>query len=442
MQKTLITNWNKYPEIEAEINHYTIGSENNPSFLQDELIPRGNGKSYGDASLGDKVCSSLRHNKILHFNKEEGLFIAQSGILFSEILEVITPHGWFLPVTPGTKFITLGGAIGANVHGKNHHLEGSISRHIQFIDLLLANGEILRCDRNQNPEVFNATIGGMGLSGFILTAGIQLKKIESTSISQLQLKAQNLTEILDFFDQYANYTYSVAWIDCLKKGKHFGRSILMLGEHSKENEVKNKKELLVSHGKNSINIPFNFPGFVLNDFSIRWFNKLYYHKNLKSKKELQSHYEPFFYPLDSITNWNRIYGKRGFIQYQFVLPKENGKLYLEKILKRITDKGWGSFLAVLKMFGPEDEGYLSFPMEGYTLALDFPIRKGIFQFLDELDVLVKEAGGRIYLTKDARMSYQMFKDTYPKLKEFQDIIREINPERKFQSLLSKRLKLI
>ncbi|WP_340152603.1 FAD-binding oxidoreductase [uncultured Marivirga sp.] len=442
MQKTSITNWNKFPEIEAEIKHYTLGSENNPSFLKNDFSPRGNGRSYGDASLGEVVCSSLRHNKILFFDKAEGLFIAQSGILFSEILDVITPNGWFLPVTPGTKYITLGGAIAANVHGKNHHAEGSISRHIQFIDLLLANGEILRCDRSQNSAVFYASVGGMGLSGLIVAAGIQLKKIESTSISQLQLKAQNLTEILEFFHQYATYTYSVAWIDCLKKGKQFGRSILMLGEHSKQKEVRNTKELFVSHRKNSINIPFNFPGFVLNDYSIRWFNTFYYHKNLKSRKELQSHYDTFFYPLDSILNWNRIYGKRGFIQYQFVLPKENGKTYLEKILKRITDKGWGSFLAVLKMFGPEDEGYLSFPMEGYTLALDFPIRKGLFQFLDELDILVKKAGGRIYLTKDARMSSQMFKDTYPKLKEFQDVIREINPEMKFQSMLSKRLKIV
>ncbi len=442
MHKTRITNWNKYPEIEAEVNFYSTDTEKNPSFLQNESIPRGNGRSYGDASLGVRVYSSLRHNKILYFNKENGSFIAQSGILFSEILEVITSHGWFLPVTPGTKFITLGGAIAANVHGKNHHVEGSISRHIQFLDLLLANGEIMRCDRTQNSSIFFATIGGMGLSGIIVSAGIQLKKIESTYISQLQLKAQNLTEILELFDQYSGYTYSVAWIDCLKKGKQFGRSILMLGEHTKENEVKKKNELLIPHGKKAINIPFNFPGFVLNDFSIKCFNTLYYHKNLSFKKELQSHYDPFFYPLDSMLNWNRIYGKRGFIQYQFVLPKEAGKLYLEKILKRITDKGWGSFLAVLKMFGPEDEGYLSFPMEGYTLALDFPIRNGLFQFLDELDQLVKEAGGRIYLTKDARMSSQMLKDTYPKLKEFQDIIMEINPEKKFQSLLSKRLKLI
>jgi FAD/FMN-containing dehydrogenase len=442
MHKTLVTNWNKFPEIEAEVYHYTIGSESDPSFLKSICTPRGNGRSYGDASLGERIYSNLRHNKILYFNKQRGLFIAQSGILFSEILEVITAHGWFLPVTPGTKFITLGGAIAANVHGKNHHVEGSISRHLQFIDLLLATGEIIRCDRNENSSIFHATIGGMGLSGIIVAAGIQLKKIESTYISQLQLKAQNLTEILEYFDQYASYTYSVAWIDCLKKGKHFGRSILMLGEHSKEDEVKNKKQLLSSHDKNSINIPFNFPGFVLNDFSIKWFNKLYYHKNLKSKKELQSHYDPFFYPLDSILNWNRIYGSRGFIQYQFVLPKESGKLYLEKILRSITDKGWGSFLAVLKMFGPEDEGYLSFPMEGYTLALDFPMRKGLFQFLNELDLVVKAAGGRIYLTKDARMSRQMLKDTYPQLKEFQEIIREINPEKRFQSLLSKRLELI
>ncbi|MGM0581497.1 MAG: FAD-binding oxidoreductase [Bacteroidota bacterium] len=442
MQKTLITNWNKYPEIEAEVNFYSTDIEKKPSFLQNESIPRGNGRSYGDASLGEGVCSSLRHNKILHFNKEDGSFLAQSGVLFSEILEVITAHGWFLPVTPGTKFITLGGAIAANVHGKNHHVEGSISRHIQFLDLLLANGEIMRCNRSQNSSIFFATIGGMGLSGIIVSAGIQLKKIESTYISQLQLKAQNLEEILEYFDHYSDYTYSVAWIDCLKKGKNFGRSILMLGEHTREDEVKKKDELLIPHGKNAINIPFNFPGFVLNDFSIKCFNALYYGKNLKHKKELQSHYDPFFYPLDSILNWNRIYGKRGFIQYQFVIPQETGKTYLEKILKRITDKGWGSFLAVLKMFGPEDEGFLSFPMKGYTLALDFPIRNGLFQFLDELDAIVKEAGGRIYLTKDARMSSQMLKDTYPNLKEFQDIIMEINPEKKFQSLFSKRLEII
>jgi decaprenylphospho-beta-D-ribofuranose 2-oxidase len=440
--KKKVANWGNYPVVETEERSFSFAAQLADTLLQsDGLIARGNGRCYGDASLEKNTVSTLRYDKILSFDTTNGIFECQSGLTLDKILEVIVPKGWFLPVTPGTKFITVGGAVASDVHGKNHHVDGAFSRHVLEMDVLLASGETLTCSATQHEDLFWATCGGMGLTGIITRVKFDLKKIETSYIRQKQVKARNLEEVIELFEKYKDYTYSVAWIDCLKKGAAFGRSILILGEHATVQDLDEgkKKEPLKLPRKKQITFPFNLPSFVLNQFTVKAFNFLYYSKN--TKKELNNivSYEPFFYPLDAILHWNRGYGKSGFVQYQFVLPLES-KQGLVEILKRISDEGLGSFLAVLKVFGKQDD-LISFPKEGYTLALDFPVRKGLFSFLDELDKLVLQYGGRLYLSKDARMNPEVFWKSYDNAEQFMSIVKKYNPDYKINSVQARRLQI-
>ncbi|MEO6960401.1 MAG: FAD-binding oxidoreductase [Puia sp.] len=438
--KKHIANWGNYPVVES--NEESFSFPDQLRRLMDEqtsFIPRGNGRCYGDASLAKRTISTLKYNKILSFDEAKGIFACQSGLTLDQILEVIVPKGWFLPVTPGTKFITVGGAVASDVHGKNHHIDGSFSNHILEMDVTLSSREILTCSPVMNPDLFEATCGGMGLTGIITRVSFQLKKMETSFIRQKQIKAANLEELIGLFETHQYYTYSVAWIDCLKKGAHFGRSILLLGEHALLTDLseKQKQDPLRLPRKKQINFPFNLPAWVLNAFTVKAFNYLFYTKNFKKEINRVISYEPFFYPLDAILHWNRGYGKNGFVQYQFVLPLE-AKQGLVEILNRISDKGLGSFLAVLKVFGKQ-ESIISFPKEGYTLALDFPIRPGLLAFLDELDLVVLRYGGRLYMSKDARMKPEVLETGYPDLGKFKDIVRKYNPDGRIHSLQSDRL---
>ena len=439
---TIVSNWSNYPKVNSKLYGITSKAELSQKLkLNGDYIVRGNGRCYGDASLNDSILSCLPMNKFLSFDTETGIIEVQSGVLLDDILKVTVPKHWFLPVTPGTKFITIGGAVASDVHGKNHHLEGSISNHIISLEIMLADGSTVSCSRTNNKDLFWATCGGMGLTGIILSVKFMLKPIKSAFIAQKSYKAQSLDEILELFERTSGSTYSVAWIDCLKGGKHFGRSLLFTGEHYDPGSGKVKlKEPFKTHSDPIINIPFNFPGIALNKYTIKLFNMVYYNKLMGSSKESIDHYDPFFYPLDAILNWNRMYGKRGFTQYQFVLPISEKK-GLEKILRRIQSEGMGSFLAVLKVFGEQND-LISFPMKGYTLALDFAIHPKLFSFLNELDEMVLSYGGRIYMTKDSRMNKDFFWKSYSRLEEFVEIIKKYNPEAKINSLLSKRLEII
>lgn len=440
--RKMIANWGNYPVMETEEKTFSYKEQLTETLLYSEdIIARGNGRCYGDASLAKNTISTLKYDKILAFDVTNGIFECQSGLTLDKILEVIVPKGWFLPVTPGTKFITVGGAIASDVHGKNHHVDGSFSHHVLEMDIMLASGETVTCSPNLNHDLFWATCGGMGLTGIITRAKFKLKKIESSYIKQKQIKAASLEEVLQLFEEYKHSTYSVAWIDCLKKGKHFGRSILMLGEHAKLDDLdeKKKRDPLQSPKKKQIIFPFTLPSFVLNGFTIKAFNFLFYAKNLKKEINNVVSYEPFFYPLDAILHWNRGYGKKGFVQYQFVLPLES-KQGLIEILKKISNKGLGSFLAVLKVFGKQND-LISFPKEGYTLALDFPIQKGLFEFLDELDKVVLDYGGRLYLSKDARMKSEIFWSSYSGAQNFFEILKKYNPEFKINSIQAHRLNI-
>lgn len=438
--KKKIANWGNYPVMESDERFFSFDDQLKKLVKEsDHFIPRGNGRCYGDASLSSSTINTIKYDKVLSFDTKNGILECQSGLTLDKILEFIVPKGWFLPVTPGTKFITVGGAVGSDVHGKNHHVDGSFSNHIIEMELILADGETITCSPAKNADLFEATCGGMGLTGLITKIKFRLKKIETSYIKQKQIKAENLDEVIRLFDEYNHYTYSVAWIDCLKKGEHFGRSILILGEHAKVEDLpeKLKGDPLKLPAKKSIPFPINLPSWVLNSFTVKLFNFLYYGKNFKKEINNVVSYEPFFYPLDAILNWNRGYGKKGFVQYQFVLPL-HAKQGLIDILNRISDEGLGSFLAVLKVFGKQ-ESMISFPTEGYTLALDFPVRDGLFEFLDELDKIVLKYGGRLYMSKDARMKPEILKAGYPRLNEFWQIVKRYNPKGKIRSVQSDRL---
>ena len=403
--KQTVTNWGNFPVVEKEMK-----SEDSSAKIQEyirnnhDIIARGNGRCYGDAALSENIFSTKRLNKFISFDRLNGIIECESGVLLSDVLEVIVPQGYFLFVTPGTKFITVGGAIASDVHGKNHHAEGCFSEYVIEFSLMNEKGEILTCSKTENADKFWSTIGGMGLTGIILSAKFKLKNIESSYIRQESIKAENLDEIFKLFDESESWTYNVAWIDCLQKDKNLGRSIMMRGEHAFKHELPKKLQdnpLLVKK-KTSPSIPFYFPNFVLNNLTVKLFNFLYYSKQTKKEVKNFVHYESFFYPLDIVNDWNRIYGKSGFIQYQMVIPKERGKEGMKRILETIAKSGNGSFLAVLKLFGKDNpEAYNSFPMEGYTLALDFKVNKKLKKLVAQLDDIVEEFGGRIYLTKDS-----------------------------------------
>lgn len=416
-----MSNWGLYPVIRGE-----VWEDNRLEVIKQlvqqapSLIARGNARCYGDSSLNDQLFSTLKLNKILALDTEQGVIECQAGVQLADVLDVIVPRGYFLPVTPGTKFVTVGGAVASDVHGKNHHVAGCFSQHVISLQLMLADGSVLTCSESENPELFYKTCGGMGLTGIILSVKFRLKAIESAFIRQETIKAANLQEIMQLFEESQSWTYTMAWIDCLSKGNKRGRSLMMRGEVALPAELpaKYRQKPLELPKKPKLTVPFNFPSFVLNSLSVRAFNWLYYHKQLKPKRVDIIPYNVFFYPLDAIHHWNRIYGSNGFVQYQFVLPQQYSKEGLEQILDKIAASGEGSFLAVLKQFGAADDSRkFSFPMPGYTLALDFKVNKKVFKLLDELDKIVLRLGGRIYLTKDARMSAathrQILTDTYP-----------------------------
>ena len=433
MPRETVTNWGNFPSVEAEITEST-----SPPVLaglirgSDSVIARGNGRCYGDSSLNDNIISTLKLNRFLDFDNLSGELECESGVLFSEVLDVIVPGGFFLPVTPGTKFITLGGAIAADVHGKNHHRDGTFSRHVLWFDLMTASGEIVRCSRAENAGLFRETCGGMGLTGIILRARFRLRSIETSYIRQRSQKAKNIDKIIELFENAHERSYSVAWLDCSASGPHLGRSILISGEHCVTGDLPPHlvRKPLRARAHSRISIPFFLPAFLLNSTTVKAFNFLYYHRQWNSNSESIQHFDKYFYPLDSIGNWNRLYGRKGLLQYQFVLPMRNSYEGLKEILTLISRSGEGSPLGVLKLFGKENpDAVMSFPLEGYTMAVDFRVSDRVFRLLEQLDELVLKYEGRIYLAKDARMSEHMFHSTYPNAVS----------SRKFRSLQSARL---
>jgi len=422
--------WGNYPKVESNFNDFE--NHKKSSLFKKDTIPFGNGRSYGDSSLSENIIGFKKWNHFISFDKQNGLLTVQSGVLLSEIIEVIVPNRWFLKVNPGTKLITVGGAIASDIHGKNHHVEGCFSECVNWFNLLLPSGKTLKCSKEENQEMFYSTCGGMGLTGYIIDVEIQLKSINSIYINQKTTKTKNLTETFEVFETIKNEPYSVAWIDCLSKGNKLGRSLVMCGDFDEDGDLN-------YYPKKRLNIPFNFPSFLLNTLTVKIFNFLYYNRVFKKISFQKVEFDSFFFPLDSIRNWNRIYGKKGFTQYQFILPKKESFEGLKSILNEISNSGKGSFLAVLKLYGKENRNYLSFPLEGYSLALDFKIEKGLFELLNKLDEIVLKHKGRIYLSKDVRVSKEVFEKGYPQINKFREIRKKYKLNEVFSSLQSKRV---
>jgi FAD/FMN-containing dehydrogenase len=429
---TTISGWGGYPTQEAQvitplsISAYKASLKHHPT-----VIARGMGRSYGDSANAATVLQATYCDHFIAFDTATGLLTVEAGVTLREILKVTVKQGWFLPVTPGTSFVTVGGAIASDVHGKNHHVAGTFGQHVVSITMLLCTGEVVTTSPTELPDLFHATCGGMGLTGVILTATIQLIPIKSAHINQRTIKAGSVEEACEAFEANSTATYSVAWIDCLSTGKHLGRSVLMVGEHSDSGGL----DLTI---KNPITVPVHTPAALLNSMTMRAFNGAYWAKAADNKTQTIS-LLPYFYPLDAIGGWNKLYGKAGFVQYQFVLPKADGVANMRKILIQIAQSGAGSFLAVLKQLGPANQNLLSFPIEGYTLALDFKMSPSVIALLHRLDDRVADMGGRVYLTKDAVMREASFKTTYPKWQEFEAVRQKYGAIGKFASAQSKRL---
>ncbi len=400
-----IANWGNYPVVTKNIRTAdTLSAIRSFVEQHNEVIARGNGRCYGDAALAENIFSTARLNKFINFDRINGIIECESGVLLADVLDLIIKQGYFLYVTPGTKFITVGGAIASDVHGKNHHSEGCFSDYLISFKLMIEDGSVHNCSETENAQLFWSTIGGMGLTGIILSAVFKLRNIETAYIRQESIKAENLDQIFSLFEESDSWTYNVAWIDCLQTGNSIGRSILMRGEHATRNEIdaKKRENPYVIKKRLLPSVPAYLPSVLLNRFTVKLFNKLFYAQQRQKKTENIVDYERFFFPLDAVGNWNRIYGKKGFIQYQMVIPKEHGRQGMQEILSAIAESGNGSFLAVLKLFGKNNPfAYNSFPMEGYTLALDFKVNLQLPKLVAQLDTIVEKYGGRIYLTKDS-----------------------------------------
>jgi decaprenylphospho-beta-D-ribofuranose 2-oxidase len=432
-----ISGWGRFPQIDCDVMSMRDRQDALDAVRsQPSLITRGNGRSYGDAALNaTSVLSTLKSDRILAFDTTTGTIRCEAGLILSDLLDFAVPRGFFPPVTPGTRFVTLGGMIASDVHGKNHHAAGTFGRHVESLNLLTADGIVHLCSRTENADLLRATCGGMGLTGTILDATFRLLPIETAAIRQEVAIAADIVETMALCESSANWTYTVAWIDCLARGARLGRSVIFKGEHASRDEVGDAS--LAVPRRRTKRVPVDFPGFALNKWSVRAFNELYYRR---SKPGVSfPDYETFFYPLDAIHDWNRIYGGAGFTQYQCVVPVADSAVAIRRILQSVSEAGLGSFLAVLKLFGRGDDGLLSFPMEGYTLTLDFPANSRTFNLLLRLDAILAEYGGRLYLAKDVRGSADMMRRGYPNLDAFR-AIREIHdPMHKMASLQSERL---
>lgn len=387
-----------------------------------KILSVGGLRSYSDVCYNDDglVINNRYLNHFIDFDRENGILTAEAGVTLKQILELTTPEGWFLPVTPGTKYVTLGGALANDVHGKNHHNDGSFGCFVIAFELTRSNGERMICDLNTNTSFYYATIGGLGLTGWITWVKIKLLRIKNNCIVTKALRFNNLHGFFELNKEFeSKHKYTVSWVDCTASGNQLGRGIFYIGDHSEVGEG-------IDFHEKKLSLPFVPPFSLVNKINLKLFNQFYYNKKLCENEVIQ-HYEPFFYPLDKISNWNNIYGKRGFYQYQCVLPKHNAEIVLTDLLRTINKSGLGSFLAVLKTFGNKHSGGLmSFPREGVTLALDFAnIRGKTKELFYILDNIVYDAGGALYPAKDGRMTKKMFEFSFPNLNEF---IKFIDPK--------------
>jgi FAD/FMN-containing dehydrogenase len=436
---TTVSGWGRFPVVESEMLR-PRSFEGVGEAVVAGSVARGNGRAYGDAAIGvARTIAMTGFDRVRSFDPATGRIRLEAGVLLSDLIDTFGPRGFLPPVVPGTRFVSVGGAIAADVHGKNHHGEGGFGRYVDSILLRTGAGETIEASREQNSDAFFATIGGMGLTGVILEATMRLRPVETGWIRERVMSASDLDATMRALEASNSATYSVAWIDCVARGPDLGRSLIYLGEHAQADELAEGAGRFPVGKNPGLAVPVDLPSMTLNRYSIRAFNELYYRMGARRAggEHVVSLY-PYFFPLDSIADWNRIYGRRGFLQHQCVIPEVRAREVLGEILERVSTRGDASFLAVLKKLGQGD-GLLSFPLPGYTLALDFPVRGDILNFLDEIDRLVVAAGGRLYLAKDARQSRATFQAGYPALSRFNAIRKALDPAGNIRSRLSQRL---
>ncbi|UGX99936.1 FAD-binding oxidoreductase [Bradyrhizobium quebecense] len=439
-----LSGWGNYPKASTKLLEPPTPAAARDALLgRSGVVARGAGRAYGDAAIGTQATISSRGlSRMRRFDTATAQLTVEAGVTIADILAAFELRGFFLRVVPGTKFVTVGGAIAADVHGKNHHRDGGFGNIVDSFRLALPGGEIVSCSRSENAALFAATLGGMGLTGMILEATLRLLPIETAWLRQDTRVAGNLDAAIDQLEGNASSTYSVAWIDCLARGAALGRSLVYLAEHATRRDIDRLGPDLApfpSPRTQLLSVPELFPGWLLNGTSMRVFNELYFRRGAAHQgKQRLVHWDPYFFPLDAISDWNRIYGRRGFVQYQCVIPLERARRVLADILDRVSRRGDASFLAVLKQLG-DGGGPMSFPLRGYTLTMDFPVSDTLFAFLDQLDALVVDAGGRLYLAKDARQSRATFESGYPGLAALRDIRQQTGANTRLASHLSARL---
>lgn len=408
------------------------------------IVARGLGRGYGDCALnaGGFVLDGRGQAGVTAADLDSGVVTALAGTSLEELMEWFVPQGWFVPVTPGTRSVTVGGAIAADIHGKNHHRAGSFGNHVTSIDLIDGTGALRTLTPLDTPDEFWATVGGVGLTGIIVAATIQMTKIDSAYLMVDTDRTNNLAEVMDLMlTGDDDYDYSVAWIDLIATGKSMGRSILERGRFATADEATEAGKSPFKYSTPpSIAPPDIFPSGLLNKLTIRAFNELWYRKSPRQSRDHLASIPGFFHPLDMLAEWNRMYGQRGFIQWQTVIPDAATDL-LPYSVERLSAHGAASFLAVLKRMGPQNQGHLSFPLTGWTLALDIPVTTGLARLLDELDQIIADAGGRVYLAKDSRVRPELIPTMYPRLDEWRKIRATLDPEGRFVSDLARRLSL-
>lgn len=413
--------WGQYPKTTQQVTHLYWRTDTFPQV--ESALPYGQGRSYGDVNLNDggTIVSTQYLNHIISFDSESGIISCESGVTLGDILRLIVPHGWFIPVSPGTKFVSVGGAIANDVHGKNHHRAGTFGSHVLEMELLRSDNSRLVCTPTANTDFFAATIGGLGLTGIITRATIQLKKIDNPYLDVETLKMHSLDDFWQTsLESDTTHEYTVGWVDTSVRGGKLGRGLFMRGNWA----TKTTKDVTDTYRNPKITMPVNAPDWMINIPVIKAFNFAYYHKQFSNRSHMQQHYDPFFYPLDIVQYWNRLYGKRGFQSYQCVVPKEAGLEVIRVMLDTIHRAGLASPLTVFKLFGNKPSpGMMSFPAPGINLLLDFPnVGEKLNALLHKLDNITADAGGKVNPAKDAHLSPEHFAKFYPQWKQFSQYI--------------------